>query len=416
MNNSSQYKLSRVAEILICAFYTWYFLPVCNALFWSVPFKLLAIGCLIAGLTYWYFWNGLRFNFMLVAILGYMAVFSILWILGIGDSHAHIRISFTFWGTALAYAVLSEEARLRVGKYLLLIFIVTYITSAIGVFLDNSAARTLAHATADEDLQRGFRMRNIASIYLFQGSVFFVPILLILPQTLKAKLGAGLLLVLFFIVLLNSSFSIAILMFVLALTLSIIFKEKVKTNRVIMAFLVSAVVFGVLFNGYDLLTMAGHAVKSDKVSERMFELRDMFYLGQTTGDAKIRNELYRASLDTFSKHLLGVGPNYSYVMFDEGIGHHSQLLDDLARYGIFGLAFYIVFLLGYYLNLKKEWEKLGRPQIAGLITGIYASFLTLNLGFRSADEAVIALFIMPILPTILQKRIENSREDLRRIF
>ena len=378
--------------------------------------KLAAMGCLVAGALYHFFLNGFRANLMLIPVLAYMVVFTLLWVLGIGDSHAHIRISFTFWGTALTYAVLSEEARLRVGKYLLLLFVVTFITSAIGVTLDNTAARVIAHAGSDDDIQAGFKMKNIASIYFFQCSIFFVPISLLLSQTVKAKIGAGVLLTFIFGVLVNAAFTISILVFILVLMFSIILKGNVKVNRIIMALLVASTAVAVFFNGYDLLTMAGRAVKSDDVSVRMYELRDMIYLGQSSGDAKVRNELYRASLETFSQHLFGVGPNYSYVMFDEGIGHHSQLLDDLARYGVFGLAFYVVFLLGYYLNLKKEWEKLGRPQIALLITGTYACFLILNLGFRSADEAVIALFIMPILPTILQKRVENSREDLRRIY
>lgn len=416
MNNPSQYKLSRVSEILICVFYTWYFLPVCNALFWSGPFKLLAIGCLIAGLTYWYFLNGLRFNFMLVAVLGYMAVFSLLWILGIGDSHAHIRVSFTFWGTALAYAVLNEEARLRVGKYLLFLFIVTYVTSAIGVLLDNNAARTIAHAAADDDLQRGFKMKNIASIYLFQCSIFFVPIFLTLPQTLKAKIGAGVLLSMSFVVLVNASFTIALIMFVFTLLLSVILKEQVKVNRFVVATLLGAALLAVFFNGSELLTMAGRAVKSDKVAVRLFELRDMIYLGQSAGDAALRNELYLTSLRTFGENIFGVGPNYSYIMFDGGIGHHSQVLDDLARYGVCGLAFYIMFFLGYYLNLKNEWAKLGRPQIAFVITATYLIFLILNLGFRNAEESVIALFIMPILPSILLKRMEKARDDSQMIY
>lgn len=409
--------MSRVSEILICVFYTWYFLPVCNALFWSLPFKLIAIGSLLLGATYSFFLNGLRYNLMLVAVLAYMAVFTLLYALGIGDAHAHIRVSFTFWGTALTYAVLSDEARFRVGKYLLLLFIVTFITSAIGVTINNRAARTIAHAAADDELQRGFKMMNIASIYLFQCSIFFVPPLLALAKTLKAKIWAGALVAFIFFVLVNASFTIAMLAFVFVLAFSFVVKERAKANRWAMAAVIMTAATATFFNGYDLLTMAARAVKNDQVSVRLFELRDMIYLGQSVGDAALRNELYLTSWRTFSENIFGVGPNYSYVMFDGGIGHHSQILDDLARYGVLALAFYIAFLSGYYLNLRNEWQKLGRPQLAWAITLTYCGFLFLNLGFRSAEEAVIALFIMPILPTILQRRLAaNPRDDWQNLY
>lgn len=416
MNNTNKYKLSRVSEILICVFYTWYFLPICNALFQSAPFKLLAIGCLLAGMAYNVYLNGFRLNLMLIPILAYMAVFSLLWFLGIGDSHAHIRVSFTFWGTALTYAVLSDEARIRIGKYLLLLFIVTFATSAIGVLIDNSAARTIAHAAADDELQRGFKLKNIASIYLFQGAIFFVPAFVSLPQTLKSRAIAVSLLAFLFLVLVNASFTIAILMFIVVTALALVWKEKAGGNRAIMGFALAATCAATFFNGYDLLTMAGRAVKSDAVSVRLFELRDMIYLGQSSGDADLRSELYKSSWETFGKNIFGVGPNYSYIMFDGGVGHHSQFLDDLARYGVFGLAFYILFLSGYYLNLKNEWAKLGRPQIALLITLIYFLFLIFNLGFRSAEEAVIAFFLIPILPTLLLRQMENKRDDSQTMY
>lgn len=404
MINSSEHKLSRVSEILICVFYTWYFLPICNALFWSAPFKLAALGCLLAGAAYCFYLNGLRFNMMLGAVMTYMAAFTFMWALGLGDTNAYIRVSFTFWGTALVYAVLSDEARLRIGKYLIVLFIITYITSSFGVVSNNSAARTLACASADEDLSREFRMMNIASIYLFQCSIFFVPILLLLPQTLKAKLSSYGLLALLFIVLVNAAFTISLIVYCSTLTISFILKDKVKANRFATALVVAAALVAVFFNGYDLLTMAGRAVKSNTVAVRMYELRDMIYLGQTTGDAESRSNLYLSSLKTFDENLFGVGPNYSFVMFDDGIGHHSQLLDDLARYGVFGLAFYVVFFTGYYVNLKKEWAKVGRPQIAFIIVVSYLTFLIFNIGFRSADETVIAFFIIPILPSLILQR------------
>lgn len=381
-----------------------------------MPFKLLAIGALFLGAGYLFFLNGIRINLMLIAILGYMAVFTLLWTLGIGDANAHIRVSFTFWGTALTYAVLNEEARLRVGKYLLILLGITYITSAVGVVFDNNAARTIAHVAADDEVQRGLRLQNIANIYLFQGSLFFVPILLITPQSLKAKVQAAAFLIVLFIILVNASFTIALLAFVFVLILSIIFKGQMQGNRLVLGLLVGAILLVSFFNGYDWLTAAGNAIKSDKVAVRLFELRDMIYLGQSTGDLALRNELYLSSLKTFGENIFGVGPNYTYVMFDDGIGHHSQVFDDLARYGIFGLAFYIVFLSGYYLVLKNEWAKLGRPQIAFVIMMTYLLLLILNLGFRSAEESVIMLFIMPILPTILQRRLENRYNDPQRMY
>ena len=108
----------------------------------------------------------------------------------------------------------------------------------------------------------------------------------------------------------------------------------------------------------------------------------------------------------------GVGAHYSYVVGSKGLGYHSQILDDLARFGVFALAFYAAFFASYYKHLKEAWTRAGYPRIAIMVVITWILFLFLNIGLRSADESIVMLFLMPAIPLLLgaRKSESNSKE------
>ena len=116
-------------------------------------------------------------------------------------------------------------------------------------------------------------------------------------------------------------------------------------------------------------------------------------------------------MSTILNHPLGVGPYYFSQEARDFIGRHSQILDDIARYGVVAIAFYFIFLKRYYVLIKEKWSKIGSGSIAGSITIIYVAFLLLNIGFRSQEESVIMLFILPELPEIALYQRKNKLRD-----
>ncbi len=410
MNNLKTKKpgVSILFEILICIFYMWYFLPVVNATLSAGFFKYIFFGCYFGGVVGLFLLNGFKLNKITGAVLLYFLVLTTLYLLNVGDAHRHIRVSFTFWGTALLYfGVLNDDGRIRIGKFLLVLYIITCITSAIGVIMDNGAARTITHAAADDNIQKSFRQKNIGSIYIFQSMVFWVPILICLPKMFWTKLVSTILLAMIFFVLSNASFFISIIVFIFAIAFSLVVKQK-NITRMIWVLIISVALIILYIMGYDLLTMICNNVDNHRFVERILGIRDLLYGGQNTGDVGLRLELYLSSLQTFLKHPFGVGSHYSYITFDNDIGYHSQLLDDMARYGIFALGFYTLFFMGYYKNLKENYNKLQNGIIAILIVVIYICFLILNLGFRSAEEGIMTLYIIPVLPLLLKNKSEDS--------
>ena len=394
-------KITVFLELLICLFYTWYFLPVCQAMFWTNTYKVAFFLCFLVGIVGLAFFNGFRVNGVVLPIVLYMLVFTLLYLLDVDDANAHIRVSFTFWGTALLYfGVLDDEGRIRIGKYLLILFIVTALTSAYGVITDNNAARTIAHASADDELQVAYKMKNIANIYLFQMLVMIMPPMIILSESLLARVATTAVAVGIIIILVNASFTISLIVYVFAVLLSISFKGK-QTQRVLVALLISIPIAAVLMNGDTVLTYLGDIINNDRIAVRLYGLRDLIYSGSQNGNVGLRWELYLVSTETFFDNLFGVGVHYSYHRFENGIGYHSQFLDDLARFGLFGLAFYVSFIKEYYKHLRNRWKEMGYPQVALVVVVLYSMFLLLNLGFRSADESVMMLFIMPVLPLLL---------------
>lgn len=408
--------ITNIFEILVCVFYVWYFLPICNAALSAGIYKIAFFCCFAVGMVGLLVINGFSINKVVIIVLTYFLLFSLLFILKVDDADAHIRVSFTFWGTALLFfGALKDEGRIRIGKFLLAMYVITCITSSIGVILDNNAARTISHVAADDSLQMAYKLKNIANIYLFQSMILFVPILVCVPKTRKAKFFSVVLLVALLIVLLNASFTIALLIYLLALILSLIFKQKRVANRVILLSVFSILILLLLANGYNVMTFLGELIPNERISERMFELRDFIYLGDIESDAGLRWELYTASLKTFFDNWFGVGAHYSYITFENGIGYHSQLLDDLARYGVFAIIFYCVFFSGYHKYLKNQWKHLGHEQIATVILIIYFILLIFNLGFRSAEESVTVLFLMPAIPLMMRSWLEKKKNiDIER--
>lgn len=402
--------LKRLFELFVCVFYTWYFLPVCNALLPNDRFKLLFFGFFAVGCVGLFLIGGIRINTVMVAVLSYIVVFTLLFVRGFGDISSHIRVSFTFWGTAILYfGILKEDSRRRIGKYLIFLFLITVVTSSIGVFIDNSAARTIAHAGADDALQASYKMKNIGSIYLFQGLVFSVPMLICMPKNKLQRVISIFLLVAVLAVLLNASFTISLLLFFVAVFLSVT-QSKNSINRIILTGVFGVLAVALLYNMSDILLFLSSVIDNYKITDKLYEASKIFSGDVLTGDVAERLELYKVSLNTFSQNLLGTGAHYSYIKFEDNIGYHSQLFDDLARYGLFALAYYITFLTGYFIHMKEQWKKVDCARIAGIITVIYAMFLTLNLGFRSSEESVLMLFILPVLPDILVKWKEKKAQ------
>lgn len=412
-----------IFEILVCIYYTWFFLPICNAYFSAGIYKYIFFLMFIIGIV------GLaakrarlfvvKFNAYMFAIVIYMITMAMLYLLGVGDANLHIRVSFTFWGTALLYNIIQDEdTRIRIGKYLLNLFLVTCITSAVGVFIDNSAARTIAYAASDELLQKSFKMKNIANIYLFQGMVIMVPVIIALKRfacenlrnTKLIKAICFILIVGIGIVLLNASFTISLLVFAFSVYLSLMVTRESSKTRVIVSFFITLLVIILLCAGDPIITFFAGVIDNAKVAVRLIELRDLVYrTGRVTGgDVGLRIDLYSISWNTFKNNLFGIGPFYSYVKFDKGIGYHSQLLDDLARYGVFAICFYALLIKGMYAHLKEQWGKLNQDYVAKIIITLYIVFLFFNLGFRSSEESILMLYIIPIIPDIVISRFGES--------
>lgn len=401
-----------LAEMLLAIYYAWYCLPYLRATFSGTYkyffFALFAIGIGILALNFFSSNGGcieLKLN-ILVPILLYMVIMFIMSFFDVGDAANHIRVSFTFWGTCLVYYLMSYDSDMqkRFGKFLIFLLVINCITSFIGVYTNESAARALTNASKTTDaLEEDYTLSrlNISSIYLFQMLVVILPIFVTMIKK-KRKMILGILGTVFVILAVSkASFTICFLMLILAFILSL-FNLKGNGKILLMVFAIALI----FIPWGSIFVNLANLISNTYISSRLNEIAIFFTEGAVTGDMAGRRDVYLASLQTFLHHPFGTGAFYSYVAGDNGIGYHSQILDDMARYGIFAIAFYIMFLGQYYKLLKEKWEVIDMEEVVFPVFVVYLGFLILNLGFRSSAESVVILYILPILPDIVSIYIE----------
>lgn len=399
-------------EVLVCLFYAWFFLPIVNARLNGAIYNVFFFMCLAIGMVGLIFLNGIRKSELLITLIVYYFSFFVMYALGFGQIEKTIRITLIFFGMAIIYfGILDNGGRVRLSRFMLLMFVVTCVTSSVGVLTDNNAARILTDASAYEDEQLAFKLKNIGSIYVFQGMVMLVPLFVIMPKRNITKIFSTILLISILFVIIGASFTISLIVYLFAIVISFFIKNlsKKTAKGLLLAIVVTFALVGCVMFGEHILTWLGNKLLSnEKISTRIFELRDMLYYGASYGDAGLRSECYMSSLETFFDNPFGVGAYYTYNPLENGIGYHSQILDDLARFGVFALVFYCFYFMGYYKFLKREYEKIGCGYIALIIFLIYFAFLMLNIGFRSAAESILMFCIIPAIPSLIIKKRGNK--------
>jgi len=78
--------------------------------------------------------------------------------------------------------------------------------------------------------------------------------------------------------------------------------------------------------------------------------------------------------------------------YQSGIGHHSELIDHLGRYGIVGLAFYFIIFRNFLLKLRAIYLSKEGLQLRNIIFFAFASFSLLNNSFT--PHIGVAIFLL----------------------
>lgn len=403
----------RVFEIFFWVYFIWYYLPFARAYFYSqfynqIFFCFLVVAVLLCSVANLMRTKKIKLQATPIwPVLAYMLAFLFMVSLDMGTAGRHIRVSFTFWVTLFVYYLISQypDAKRRLTNLVFVLFLCTMITSVIGVVTNQAAARILTYAANDIEEDMVLRLMNIGGISFFQGMVICVPICGAFLYKRQYCAFCCIFLATVFIGIIAASFTISILMLLFAFLLTYLVNNSSYRNVIIgvgLSILVLLIPWGVL------LSNIAKMINNEMISVRLEAIATALSTGVVTGKLGGRMEVYQASLVTFLEHPLGVGPEYTFLAGQNGIGYHSQILDDLARYGIFAIAFYVVFFLSYYKLLRKNWETVNMSRIAMPVTVIYFLFLLLNLGFTSAHESVLMLFLLPSLPLILKKNKTDS--------
>lgn len=390
-------------------FYSWYVLPMIGGYLQQDYVKYVFVFFLVVGNIIVLFSKFIEKKVLceikvpkfLVPITFYMFFLLMLCVLNIDDATKHFRISFGFWATPFVYTFLREHivAKNVLTKVFLIMLFFTLITTLIGLIQNPEASRMLAYASNDVHEDLILKQSNIASIYFIQCLVIILPIIMAVIEKSNIKIYAVMTFIITVITILVSSFTISILMMIFVVLLYFM-ARRFSLKRIIFSLYV-VIVFCLSF--IWLVPIICDYVDNAYVTVRLLEVVDFvknFEYDEST-NLGARISLYVSSMGTFFENICGIGPKYSYIKFENGIGYHSQILDDLARYGIWGLCFY-VFLFKYYLcELKMQYEKIDLEYVAYIIVFVYICFLILNLGFRSGMESIIMFYLIPNIPEFL---------------
>lgn len=132
----------------------------------------------------------------------------------------------------------------------------------------------------------------------------------------------------------------------------------------------------------------------------------------------VRVELYSMSINTFAENwknlLVGVGYHSMENTLENGIGNHSQILDDMARYGLWGITLQIMLWASYLVYIKENvLRKINDKRLIYSLYIIYVLFVIMSI-LNNTYKPMTGLILFFVYPLLISIKGEDLNELTQR--
>lgn len=307
---------------------------------------------------------------------------------------------FCFFGIIL-YKSTSKVRKSRLLKFILALFVITAITTLIGLEKFPLAVRELGRSTrgyslageAFQMLKWEYKFNNISGWNHLYGMVYIIPNLIVLYKQYYKKSYLFCLLVIELCIFRSQlTFALLLSLFMFVFT---VYRPKVRfIYSLIVLFLLS--VFSFVFFNLDMIIMyVAEFAKRLNLLMLSNKLNDLYMLFQGTvgGDALGRFTLYSISLNTFLNY-----PVIGSFLFKKNDGSlfslHSDFFDMLGFYGLLGLLVLIYLVRKYCLFVEKNYN--GDGWINNVLLVAFIAMFVFNPIWYS-PQIFVGTFLLPSL-------------------
>lgn len=419
------FKLLNVSSIIV--YLIWYITPIVGITLYGLQYKLLMIGVIIMWLITalilepkWFS----RWNIHLVIVALNIVVFISMTLLSTnGNPKDFLMLGLSFWFPLFVFHYYKSsgwETEIRwICKVIICCLLITGITTLIALLNDPRVVRVLTFSGNDFAEDIILNKLNVGGFDFVYGILMLLPTLLslliqgIATKKKKQKIFVWFSILMIIAIIWNASFAIGLLIMIIAFFLGLF--SRIKPWKLVY-WLIFAFLLFIMFPkdilSYPIVEISNW-IDSPVVKSRLLELASSIsgksFVYSTTNLAG-RMYFYNMSWSTFGQNpIMGVGPYY-YIK-GVGVGYHSQILDDLARYGLFGGLFFLTFIFSYYSYIQRIWTQIDfKANIFGAIL-VFVLISLLNPTFSQPTISVILFFLLPALPEILRKVDESINQE-----
>lgn len=280
-------------------------------------------------------------------VLANICIFGFFFIAKMGNVSEMIAGYVAFWSFAIIFEFYFKnkdiEAMHFIAIALLIVITITAVTTTCASMIYPNISKNTYLDGSGSNLMYQL---NVGGFDYVAGMCILVPTLIQLFVRKRNKLLVIPILTCVSAIFL-SGYTIAFLIFMVGIVGIIISEKNGKMNFKRLALLMIILLIGFLFVRSAKNLVDFIAKSNEHLASRLYELIDLSR-GSLAGTSDIASRFYfyQMSLKTFASRILyGVGPYYFYGGI--GIGNHSQIFDDLARYGIGICIVYLIFIINF---------------------------------------------------------------------
>lgn len=303
---------------------------------------------------------------------------------------------------ALIFQKLVEHEQRQLTRIAVFAFVVTFITTLVGVIRSPMAARYLATvAFADEIRNVNYEWENIGGFSFVYMLVVLYP-LVISYMKLRHKpfwmcVTVTAILLIFF---LKVEYGTALILFSV-LSIMWILPPNIDFKKVLMIMGGFTIIVMILrYAVGELFEKIALAINSSTLQERSQYIADVLRGINSNSDAGLRSKVLLKSMNSFLNHpILG-----TWYLSGQYVGGHSYILDFIAKYGLAGLAL----LMSSYLQIYRCFYKKNRNTI--LFTPAICAFLVaITLSIVNTGNHWFELAL--IVPMFFNERIKKNQQE-----